>query len=189
MPSPAAFGLGDLFDVGIGWTPVDLDTANGATGKRIHMGHWGAVGVLLAIGAAASGTDDLVIDAKQHTAYTGGTSADLDAAAVSDSVGITEWWIKSETTLDNDEAWTRVTQSEASEITLAGATYAAVEKLVYFRVGADQLGEGYTHFSVNAAITTSAVQLGTCLYLPLGLRDLRKPVNLPNLLNPGAANA
>lgn len=181
--------LGRLFDIGCGFAPVDLDTSNGATGKRISMTMHRGVTVVAFIGAAASGTDDLVLDVQQHTAYTSGTSNDLDSAAVSTSTGITEWFIKSETALDNDEAWTRVTQSEASEITLTGATYAATQKIVAFDVYAAQLGTGYTHISVNAAITTSAVQLGAVLYLPHELRYQRKPSSLWNLLRPGVANA
>lgn len=181
--------LGRLFDVGLGWAPVDLDTANGATGKRLALSRYRAVTVLVNIGAAASGTDDLVLDLQQHTAYTGGTTADLDSAAVSTSTGCTVWHIKSETALDNDEPWVEVTQAEASEITLAGATYAAVQKTIAIEVRAAQLGDGYSHFSINAAVTTSAVQLASCLYLPHGLRYKRKPASLANLLNPSAANA
>lgn len=184
-------GLGRVYDVGLGVAPVDLDTANGATGKRINMMVAPSVDVLCVIGAAASGTDDVVIDVQQHTAYVSGTSADLDAAAVSTSIGITEWFIKSETLLDNDEPWVRVTQSAASEITLTGATYAATQKIVAFNVRASQLGTDYTHMSVNIAVTTSAVQLATVLYLPVGLRygGRADRLGISNLLRPGAANA
>jgi hypothetical protein len=186
-------GLGRLYDIGLGVAPVDLDTANGATGKRISMLGASAIDVICIIGAAASGTDDVVIDVQQHTAYTGGTSKDLDSdpsTGVTTSRGISEWYIKSETLLDNDEAWTRVTQTAASEITLTGATYAATQKIVAFSVEATQLGTGYTHMSVNVAVTTSAVQLATVIYLPVGLRAGARPDRLmyPNLLRPGAAN-
>jgi hypothetical protein len=184
-------GLGRSYDVGLGVAPVDIDTANGATGKRHSMLTSESVDVLCIIGAAASGTDDLTIDVQQHTAYTGGTSADLDAAAVSTSIGITEWFIKSETLLDNDEPWVRVTQSAASEIVLTGATYAATQKIVAFNVRASMLGTGYTHMSVNLSLTTSASQLATVIYLPVGLRAGGRPDRLAyaNLLRPGAANA
>jgi hypothetical protein len=181
--------LGRLFDVGTGWAPVDLDTANGATGKRIAMSRFDAITFLVFIGAAASGTDDLTLDVQQHTAYTGGTSNDLDAAAVSDSVGVDHFYIKAETALDNDEAWTRVSQTAASEVVLTGATYAATQKVIAIEVRAAQMGEGYTHLSLNASLTTSAVQLGACLYLPHVGRYQRKPAKLPNLLRPSAVNA
>lgn len=184
-------GLGRLYDVGLGVAPVDLNTADGATGKRHAMLGAESVDVLCIIGAAASGTDDVVIDVQQHTAYVSGTSNDMDAAAVSTSIGITEWFIKAETLLDNDEAWVRVTQSVASEITLTGATYAATQKIVAFNVRSSMLGTGYTHMSVNLSVTTAAAQLGAVIYLPVGLRSGGRPDRLmyPNLLRPGAANA
>jgi hypothetical protein len=173
--------LGRLFDVGTGWTPVDLDTSNGATGKRISLANAAGITFLVFVGAAASGTDDVTLDVQQHTAYTGGTSGDLDV--------VTQYYIKSETLLDNDESWVKVTQAAASEVTLAGATYAAKEKIVAIHVGADQLTDGYTHVSLVASVATSASQLGACLYLLHDMRAGRTPANLGNLLNPGAANA
>lgn len=179
--------LGRLFDIGTGWVPVDLDTSNGATGKRISMSGHDAITfvVFLAVGA----TDDVVLDVQQHTAYTGGTSNDLDSSAVATSTGITRWHVKSEAALDNDEAWTTVTQAEASEITLTGATYGDKQNIVVIEVRASQLGDGYTHVSLNAATTTSTAHLGACLYFPHELRYQRKPSGLRNLLRPSAANA
>jgi hypothetical protein len=179
--------LGRLFDIGTGWVPVDLDTANGATGKRIALS--GADAITFVVFLAVGATDDVVLDLQQHTAYVSGTSNDLDAAAVSDSVGVDHYYIKSEAALDNDELWTKVTQSEASEITLTGATYGDKQNIVVIEVSAAQLGEGYTHVSLNAASTTSTAHLGACLYFVHELRYQRKPSKLPNLLRPGAANA
>lgn len=173
--------LGRLFDVGLGWAPVDLDTSNGATGKRIAMNGASGITFLIVGGAAASGTDDVVFDVQEHTAYTGGTTRDLDV--------VTEVYVKSETALDNDEAWVRTAQSAASEVTLTGATYAATQKLVAIYVGADQLSSDATHVSLVASVTTSAVQLSACVYILHDLGYQRSPANLPNLLNPGAANA
>lgn len=184
------FALGRLFDIGVGWAPVDIDTANGATGKRISMA--GASGITFVVATGAGGAEDLVFDVQQHTAYTGGTSKDLDSdptTGVTTSTGPTRYYIKAETLLDNDETWVKVTQAEASEVTVVGATYGAQQKLVVIEVDADQLGDGYTHVSLNAAITTSTSQLGVCLYFVHGLRYPRTPAKLWNLLNPGAANA
>lgn len=179
--------LGRLLDIGTGWAPVDLDTANGATGKRIAMSGADAITFVVFLGVGA--TDDVVLDLQQHTAYTGGTSADLDAAAVSDSVGVDHFYIKSEAALDNDELWSRVSQSVASEVTLTGATYGDKQNIIVIEVSAAQLGEGYTHVSLNAATTTSTAHLGACLYFLHELRQQRKPAKLPNLLRPNAANA
>lgn len=181
------YALGRLFDIGTGWVPVDLDTANGATGKRIALS--GANAITFVVYLAVGATDDVVLDVQQHTAYTSGTSNDLDSAAVSTSTGITEWYIKSEAALDNDETWTRVTQSEASEVTLTGATYGDKQNIVVIEIDAAQLGTDYTHVSLNAATTTSTAHLGACLYFVHDLRYQRKPAKLPNLLRPNAANA
>jgi hypothetical protein len=170
--------LGRIFDIGTGWAPVDLNTSDGATGKRISMA--GASGITFVVFTGTGGAEDLVLDVQQHTAYTGGTSGDLDV--------VTSWHIKAETTLDNDESWVEVTQSIASECTVVGATYGAMQKLVAISVNADQLSDGYTHVSLVATCSTSTAQLGACLYFLHELRAQRKPTNLPNLLRPGAAN-
>jgi hypothetical protein len=179
--------LGRLFDIGTGWVPVDLNTADGATGKRISMATCDAITfvVFLAVGA----TDDVTLDVQQHTAYVNGTSSDLDSAAVATSYGIDHYYIKSEAVLDNDETWARVSQSEASEVTLTGATYGDKQNIVVIEVRASQLGDGYSHVSLVCSSTTSTAHLGACLYFTHELRYQRKPANLPNLLRPGAANA
>lgn len=175
------YGLGRVFDIGLGWIPVDLDTANGATGKRIWMGNATGITFVVSVAVAASGSDDLTLDVQQATAYTGGTSGDLDC--------VTQWYVKSEVAQDNDETWVKVTQAAASECVLLGATYATEQQLAVIYVGADQLSDGYAWVSLNAAITTSAVRLSSCIYLLHDLKVQRKPENLGNLLNPGAANA
>lgn len=179
--------LGRLFDIGTGWAPVDLDTANGATGKRIAL--MGARAITFVVSLAVGAVDDVVLDVQQHTAYTGGTSNDLDSAAVADSNGPDHFYIKSEAALDNDETWVKVSQAAASEITLTGATYGDKQNIVVIEVDARSLGAGYTHVSLNASTTTSTAHLGTCLYFVHELRYQRAPVRLQNLLRPGAANA
>jgi len=180
-------GLGRLFDVGTCVVPVDINTSDAATGQRISMA--GHSGIAIIAHCLAGGADDLTFDVQQHTAYTSGTSADLDAAAVATSTGIDHFYIKAETALDNDEAWVKVTQSVASECLVVGATYGTQQKLVLIQVGADQLGDTYTHISVNVACTTSTSQLLTVLYIPYDLAAQRTPPNRPNLLRPGTANA
>lgn len=181
--------LGRLFDIGIGWVPVDLDTSNGATGKRIDMTMADAVTFVVVTGVG--GAEDLVLDLQQHTAYTSGTSSDLDSA-VAGTTDVARFHIKAETALDNDESWVKVdvtAGTTASEITVVGATYGVMQKLVVIEVAASQMAEGYTHLSLNAAITTSTAQLSACLYFTHEMRRQRKPTSLGNLLRPGAANA
>ncbi len=179
--------LGDIIDISPAFVPVDIDTANGWTGKRIALK--GARAVTFVLFGLAGGADDIVIDWQQHDAYTSGNSADLDSTGLSTSRGVTEAFLKAETTLDGDEPWIRLTQSEASEVTVVGATYGAMQKLVTSTIEASQLGTGYTHVSVNGAITTSTSQLACGLYILHGLRYRRRPDKLgTNWLNPGAAN-
>lgn len=178
--------LGRLGDFGVGWAPVDLDTSNGATGKRIALS--GADAITFVVMTGTGGAEDLTFDLQQHTAYTSGTSADLDAAGVAGSSGVDHFYIKAETALDNDESWVVVSQSNASEAVVVGATYGAMQKLIVIEVNAAMLAETYTHVSLVASITTSTAQLCSCLYFVHELRRQRKPANLPNLLRPGTAN-
>jgi len=178
-------GLGRLFDVGTCVAPVDINTSDAATGQRISMS--GHSGIAIILHTLVGGADDITLDIQQATAYTGGTSNDLDSA--NGASGIDHYWIKAETALDNDEAWVKVTQTAASEVVIVGATYGTQQKLVVVQVGADQLADGYGWISVNVACTTSTSQLLTVLYLPYDLAVQRTPANRPNLLRPGAANA
>lgn len=177
--------LGRLFNIGPAVAPVDINTSDAATGLRISMA--GHSGIAIVLYTLVGGADDITVDVQQATAYTGGTSNDLDST--NGASGIDHYYIKAETALDNDEAWVKVTQAAASEVVIVGATYGTQQKLVVIQVGADMLADGYTHISANIACTTSTSQLLAALYIPYDLRSQRKPENLPNLLRPGAANA
>lgn len=178
-------GLGRLFDIGCELAPVDIDTANGGTGKRVSLAN--ASGVTFVFFGGAGGAEDLTLDVQQHTAYTGGTSNDMDSA--NGASGIDHYWIKAETLLDNDETWVKVTQTAASEVVVVGATYGAMQKIVAIYVDATMLADGYTHVSLVASITTSTPQLAGILAIVHGLDRQRVPNLLGNLLRPGAANA
>lgn len=170
--------LGRLFDIGIGWAPVDLDTTNAATGLRMSMS--GARGCTIVAVTAAGGATAATFTLKQHTAYTGGTTADLAV--------ITRYALKTETVLDNDEAWVVTTQAAAATVAL-GTTDGDNEYILAIEVDARQMSDGYSHISLDFAATLGAPKLGTCLYLPHELRFQRKPARLQNLLRPGVANA
>lgn len=178
-------GLGRLFDIGLGWAPVDLDGNNGATGNRVCM--TGASGITFLV-VGATGPAGFTLDVQQHTAYVNGTSKDLDSTAMTDATGVTEWFVKSEAVLDNDESWTRVTQTEASEVDV-GTSYGLLQKIVAVYVDATQLSDGYTHVSLNCTSDNGTAHLATCVYILHDLTFQRTPAELPNLLHPGAANA
>jgi hypothetical protein len=182
-------GLGRLFDIGLGFAVVDLNTA-GATGKRFSLSHATGITFLFSMAVAGGGTDDNVITFKQHTAYASGTTNNLATATVASSSGITTYHVKSEITLDNDEGWTEVTQADAATVTLSGATYASQQVILAVYVSADQLGDGYTHVSADFADPgTGGTRLGVCLGIVHDLAFQGKPSRLHNLLRPGAANA
>lgn len=171
--------LGRLFDVGLAWSPVDTQTA-AITGKRIFIGDCGGI-TFLVNKAAGTANDDPVFTVKQYTAYTGGTTADL--------AQITYWYAKQETALDNDETWTKTTQSAAATVT-GNATSAESQMLIVVEVDAAQLTDGYAWVGLDLADTGAAgAQLASAVYLKHDLHVQRAPANLPNLLNPGAANA
>lgn len=173
-----ARALGKDFDIGLGAAPQSFN-GSGITGKVCSLQNCEGVGVLV-IKAANGTTDDLAIDL-QEVDGAGGTPRDLDI--------ITDYFVKSETALDNDEAWVKTTQTAASEITAIAGT-AELEVMLYFEVRADQLSDGYTHIAVNVPdLGNTDTEQGTVVYLPFGLKVQREPANLPSLKTPGTANA
>lgn len=171
-------GLGRLYDIGLALAPVDLATA-GATGKRISLQDCGGVDIVLIYGAGTSG-DNPVPSLQQHTAASGGTTANLAT--------MTTIYRKSETTLDNDEAWQETTQAAAAIMTAVSGEDVK-QKIYVIHVPATALSDGYTHISVNQADLSNNAQLAAFIYLKIDLQVQRRPTRLPNLLSPGSANA
>lgn len=169
--------LGRAFDISCAVAPVDINTADAATGKRVSLKNCSGVTIVCFTGVqASSGTADLVLDVQQATASSGGTSNDMDSA--NGATGIDHYYIKSATALAGTETWTKVTQSAASEVTVAGATYGSNQNIIVIEVSANQLADGYNYLSVNLAETTSNAQLLGVLYFLHSLEVQRKPTNL-----------
>lgn len=161
-------GLGRLFDISAGIVPVDSQSG-AMTGKRVSLKNAGGCTIVV-YKAAGTANDDPVLDLQQHTAASGGTTADLDI--------IDHYYIKQEATLDGDETWTRVTQAAASEVTL-NSTSAETQMIVVIEVDARSLSDGYDYISLDIADTGSAgAQLISCLYLLRDLAVQRTPANL-----------
>lgn len=154
---PFANGLGNKYDLGTGFVPVDMSVAAN-TGKRIAMSGLTSVDVVF-IKAAGTAAQDPVITLKEHDASTGGNSQNLAV--------ISEYFVKSEATLDNDETWARVTQAAAATITDPGGagTSAEEQQIVVFTVSLDQLSDGFKYISVDVADVGANAQLGTVLYI------------------------
>lgn len=170
--------LGKSFDIGVG-AIIQSFNGSGITGKVCSMQN--CEGVLVVIVKMANGTtDDFACDL-QEVNGAAGTPRDLDI--------ITDYWVKSETALDNDEAWVKTTQAAASEITAIAGT-AELEMIVAFAVKAEDLSDGYTHIAVNVPdLGNTDTEQGCVLYFPYGLKVQRTPANMPSLKAPGVANA
>jgi hypothetical protein len=165
--------LGSDYNLALCWAPVDLDTANGATGLRISMRDYESVDFVFIKGVGNAG-DDPDLDVQQHTAYTAGTTKDLDV--------VTEFYYQQEATLDGDEGWSKGTQTAASEVDL-GADCAELQGLYVVHVEASQLSDGYYWVSINCAVTTAVAQLGTCIAILNRPKYGASPENLLQVLN------
>jgi Tol biopolymer transport system component len=166
--------LGNLYDIAPQWIP-HADLAAGAqTGKRIHFNKHESVTFVVFLAAVSAGTDTFVPDVQQHTASTSGTTADLDV--------VTTWYIKHEATLDNDEVWSRQTQSAGSEVSLTGATYTG-QAIVVIEVDAAQLSDGYEWISIDMADPgTGGTRAGSAIAILNKPYNSRRPDRLPDLL-------
>lgn len=158
--------LGRLFDISIGAVPTDA-VAGAITGKRVSLRNAG--GCTIVVVTTGASTDITDVDLQQHTASTGGTTADLDV--------ITYYYYKSEATLDGDETWTKGTQTAASEITNVGA--ASEELLLVIEVDSRQLSDGYDYISLDIPdLGTNGTRHCAILYLLRDLAVQRTPANL-----------
>lgn len=164
--------LGRLFNVAKVIAPIDL--ASGAqTGSRVHLKDCSGVAFIYFADAGTAG-EDVDLDVQQHTAASAGTSADLDV--------VTRWFSKRETTLDNDEVWTKHTQTAASEVDL-GEDEGENEVIAVIEVSTKSLSDGYEWVSVNTTDSgTTAGKLGCVLAITYDLTDQRAPELLADLL-------
>ncbi len=167
----AAHGLGRLYDYTSALSVAD-GSAGDITGNRIRLNNADGISFVAFYDAGQAG-DDLKFDLQEHNASSGGTSQDLDIITVS--------YIKTETTLDGDETWTKITQSVASEVTDPGVTgtTAEEENIWVVEVLADQLSDGFDWISLNLLDFGSAsTKFGGVLGVLFDLADQRAPENL-----------
>ncbi|WP_432112858.1 hypothetical protein [Streptomyces sp. S1] len=164
------YGLGPDYDIALGAAPSDLSAA-AVTGLRISMVNVKSVDVVVVKGAGTA-ADDPTITLRHHTAATGGTSADLAT--------ITEYFLRSEATLDNDEPWTKVTQAAAATIVDPGGagTSAESQQIVVFSVKPTDLPETSNYISVNIGDVGANAQLGTVLFI-IHKHDKSEPTAFP----------
>jgi hypothetical protein len=164
-------GLGRAFDISAGIIPVDSQTA-AMTGKRVSLKNSGAVSIVV-FKAVGTANDDPVVTLKQHTAATGGTSANLAV--------IDHYYLKDAALLAGTETWTKVTQAAAATITDPGGngTSAEHQQILVIPVRGVQLSDTYAYVSLDIADTGAAgAQLISCLYILHELAVKRTPANL-----------
>ena len=167
----AAHALGRLFDLTSAVSVID-GSAGDKDGNRIRLNNADGIAFVAFFDAGSAG-DDLSFDLQEHNASSGGTSQDLDIITVS--------YIKTETTLDADETWTKITQTVASEVIDPGATgtTAEEENIWVVEVLADQLSDGFDWISLNLVDFGSAsTKFGGVLGILFDLADQRTPENL-----------
>lgn len=164
-------GLGRIFDIGSAFTPVDFNTSDAATGHRVHMRNYDSIAFVLFKGAGTAGADP-VVTVQEHTAASSGTSATLAV--------ISEFYSKTETTLDGDEVWAKTTQAVAGTANM-GLTTAEEEGIHVIEFEAAQLSAGYEWISCNIAATVANAQLVSGLYILSGLKIQREPTLLAQL--------
>lgn len=162
--------LGRLFDIVAGVAPVSMEAA-ASTGNRVSLRNASHCTIVAFFGAAASGTEALEFDVQQHTAASGGTTADLNV--------VDHYYTKLEATLDGDETWTRSTQSAASEVPVVAGDRDK-QGIVVIEIDAAMLSDGYTHISLNIADPGTVARLGAVLYILTDLAVQRAPQNLVN---------
>lgn len=165
-------GLGNVFDIGSAFTPVDFNTSDAATGHRVHMRNYESIACVLYKGAGTAGADP-VVTIREHNASSAGTSQDLAV--------VTEFYKKEETALDGDEVWVRTTQAAAAAANM-GLTSAEQEGIYVIQVEAAQMSAGFEWISFDIAATVANAQLVSGLYILTGLKVAREPTLLADLL-------
>lgn len=166
-------GLGRIFDLSVGFIPVDMQTAAN-TGKRVSLHNCAGVTIVLfkAVGTAG---DDPALTLKQHTASSSGTTANLAV--------IDHYYYKSAVSaaLAGTETWTRVAQTAAATITDPGGLGFSAESsmIVAIEVAGTSLSDGYKYVSLDVADVGGNAQLGGVLYIKHQLVAGRTPANLP----------
>lgn len=151
--------------------PVDLQTAQ--TGDRVLVKN--AVWVTIVVHkAAGTAGDDPTWDVQQADAASGGTLKDLDI--------VDHYYLKSELTLDGDEAWSKVTQAAASEIADPGGAGVSAESEQILVIEIDpaklDIANGFKYISLNCADVGGNAQLGSALAY-LRLATPAAPASMP----------
>lgn len=162
--------FGSLFDIRQAVAPLDLQTAR--DGDWISLKNCQGVLVVLHKGVGTD-NDDVVVSFEQATAVAG-TAA--KALAVIDQI-----FSQEAVNLETVTAWVKETQAAGASFT-PGDPSAQSQALYVFQIEADQLDVdgGFDCVRVRLSDVGGNAQLGSCLYIPYGLRFPCSPESLPN---------
>lgn len=169
--SNANGGLGVDFDIAPELTIRDLcGISTEAFGEPISLENATGVTFVLFAGDGNGTTDDLTWDL-QEVDGAAGTPRDLNI--------ITEYYTKLHASdLGADIAWTKATQSAASEVSAIAGTQEQLA-LIAFNVRADQLSDGYTHVSIRQPdLGSTDAKQGGWIAILWGLKVMRSPENV-----------
>lgn len=169
--------LGRLVDFAIGSTAVNISST---TGKRVSLRNATGATCLISLAAAGTGTESVVATFQQHTAATGGTSANLTV--------IDHCYVKTATALAGTEQWLRVGQTASQTLTLADTltttgsatsvtAFAQKQALIAVEIHAPQLSDIYAYVSVNFGALTNA-RVGSVTWVLHDMQVRRFPTSL-----------
>lgn len=166
------FKLGYTFDLGFVGTSADLSTT-AITGKRTNVRNFNNPNFVVALGAAASGSANVVLTLNQWQASSGGSAQPY----VADHA-----WVKSATLLANTETWTNVANAATDgTLSLAGATYATKQVIAVVELHVPNLLSGYDYVSLDIA-TVAVARTASVSMLAADLSERFSPANMPALL-------
>lgn len=171
--------LGYTVDAGSATAPADAHVG-AITGLRVNLRNAQSICFFVVLGAAASGTDDVVLTFKEHTASSGGTTTNLNAGT--NTNGVTTWWLKNATTLAGTETWAKQTQAAGATVTVPGASFAAKQCLVAVQLNTKDIDDGYDYVSCSVGALATASRYVTILPALTDLQERRDPANMPATL-------
>ena len=173
------YKLGYTVDAGSVTVPTDAHVG-AITGLRVNLRNAQSICFLISAMAAASGTDDIVLTFKEHTASSSGTTTNLGAGT--NANGITTWWLKAATTLTGAETWAKQTQAAGATVTIPGAANAAKQVLVAVQLNTKDIDDGYDWVSCSVGALATASRFVSITPLLTDLVTRRDPANMPATL-------
>jgi hypothetical protein len=169
------YKLGYTVDAGSITVPTDAHVG-AITGLRVNLRNAQSIIFLVTGMAAASGTDDVVLTFKEHTASSSGTTTNLNAGA--NTNGVTTWWLKAATTLAGTETWAKQTQAAGATVTIPGAANAAKQFAVAVQLNTKDIDDGYDYVSCSVGALATASRFISVNPLLTDLVTKRDPANL-----------